>query len=163
NKLSRFGDLLHEAWLLKRQLATNISDAHIDRLYEIARDAGAIGGKLLGAGGGGYLLLFCPFERKHIIAAELEEAGAQPVDFAFEAEPRGTAGALREAENYWSDFNLILNGDTECPFAFQPFYEYHRTKCADLSIGLAPAADSTRFGRVVTGADGRVETFLEKN
>ncbi|TMC60781.1 MAG: GHMP kinase [Chloroflexi bacterium] len=84
NKLSRFGDLLHEAWLLKRQLATNISDAHIDRLYEIARDAGAIGGKLLGAGGGGYLLLFCPFERKHIIAAELEEAGAQPVDFAFE-------------------------------------------------------------------------------
>ena len=83
--------------------------------------------------------------------------------FSVEAEPRGTAGALREAENYWSDFNLILNGDTECPFAFQPFYEYHRTKCADLSIGLAPAADSTRFGRVVTGADGRVETFLEKN
>ena len=81
--------------------------------------------------------------------------------FSVEAEPRGTAGALREAENYWSDFNLILNGDTECLFAFQPFYEYHRTKCADLSIGLAPAADSTRFGRVVTGADGRVETSVD--
>jgi D-glycero-alpha-D-manno-heptose-7-phosphate kinase len=84
HKLDRFGELLHEAWLLKRQLATNISDAYIDELYEIARKAGAIGGKILGAGGGGYLLLYCPFERKHSIAAELERAGAQPVDFGFD-------------------------------------------------------------------------------
>lgn len=84
NALDRFGELLHEAWVLKKQLATRISDAHIDDLYNRARTAGAIGGKILGAGGGGYLLLYCPFERKHIIAAELASAGAQPVDFAFE-------------------------------------------------------------------------------
>ncbi|MEP7200930.1 MAG: GHMP kinase, partial [Chloroflexota bacterium] len=84
NNLDRFGNLLHEAWLLKKQLATRISDAHIDELYARARQAGAIGGKILGAGGGGYLLLFCPFDRKHLIAAELDAAGAQPVGFAFE-------------------------------------------------------------------------------
>ncbi len=84
NKLDQFGELMHEAWLLKRQLASRISDSHIDELYERARQAGAIGGKILGAGGGGYLLLLCPFERKHIIAAEVEAARAQPVDFAFE-------------------------------------------------------------------------------
>jgi D-glycero-alpha-D-manno-heptose-7-phosphate kinase len=84
NNLDQFGELLHEAWGLKKQLATRISDAQIDELYERARQAGAIGGKILGAGGGGYLLLFCPFERKHIIARELESAGAQPVDFAFD-------------------------------------------------------------------------------
>ena len=75
----------------------------------------------------------------------------------------GTAGALRVAEDYWRDLNLILNGDTECPFAFQTFCEYHRTMSADLSIGLARAADSARFGQVLTGPDGRVETFVEKD
>ncbi|MBI5877161.1 MAG: GHMP kinase [Chloroflexi bacterium] len=84
DNLNRFGELLHEAWLLKKQLATRISDAHIDALYTRARDAGAIGGKILGAGGGGYLLLFCPFDRKHTIAAEMVRAGAQPVSFSFE-------------------------------------------------------------------------------
>lgn len=84
DNLDRFGLLLHEAWLLKKQLATRISDAHIDMLYDHARACGAIGGKILGAGGGGYLLLFCPFDRKHLIAAEMVRAGAQPVGFAFE-------------------------------------------------------------------------------
>jgi D-glycero-alpha-D-manno-heptose-7-phosphate kinase len=84
NALDRFGELLHEAWVLKKQLASRISDAHIDDLYNRARAAGAIGGKILGAGGGGYLLLYCPFDRKHVIAAELDSAGAQSVDFAFE-------------------------------------------------------------------------------
>jgi len=84
DNLDRFGGLLHDAWLLKKQLATRISDAHIDDLYARAREAGAIGGKILGAGGGGYLLLFCPFERKHTIAAAMVKAGAQPVGFSFD-------------------------------------------------------------------------------
>ena len=84
NNLDQFGELLREAWELKKQLATRISDARIDELYERARRAGAVGGKILGAGGGGYLLLFCPFDRKHIIARELDSAGAQPVEFAFD-------------------------------------------------------------------------------
>jgi len=82
--------------------------------------------------------------------------------YSVEAEPRGTAGALRAAEKYWSDLNLIMNGDTELPFAFESFCEYHRTMCADLSMVLAPAFASTRYGQVLTGADDRVEHFLEK-
>jgi D-glycero-alpha-D-manno-heptose-7-phosphate kinase len=55
-----FGELLHEAWLAKRTLSASISNAEIDALYEGARAAGAIGGKLIGAGGGGFFLLFAP-------------------------------------------------------------------------------------------------------
>ena len=62
--LSAFGELLDQAWAHKRQLSSEVSNQTIDRLYELAREAGAIGGKLLGAGGGGFLLLFVPFERQ---------------------------------------------------------------------------------------------------
>lgn len=54
------GDLLHESWMLKKQLASKISNSDVDDLYEIARKAGATGGKIAGAGGGGFLLLYCP-------------------------------------------------------------------------------------------------------
>lgn len=56
--LSDFGRLLHESWQLKRSLSSRVTTSEIDAVYERARDAGAIGGKLLGAGGGGFLLLF---------------------------------------------------------------------------------------------------------
>lgn len=56
--LDRFGELLHEAWKAKRSLDQGISTAYVDELYEAARNAGALGGKLLGAGGGGFILLF---------------------------------------------------------------------------------------------------------
>lgn len=79
-----FGELLHEAWQLKRKFASGISDADIDAMYEGAREAGAIGGKLLGAGGGGYLLLFVPFTRREDVIARLEEFGGEVVDFQFE-------------------------------------------------------------------------------
>ena len=58
--LDGFGQLLHEAWLLKRTLASQISDRAIDAYYERGLDAGALGGKLAGAGGGGFLLFYCP-------------------------------------------------------------------------------------------------------
>lgn len=83
-KLDNFGELLHEGWLNKKKLASGISNPHIDDLYETARKNGALGGKLLGAGGGGYLLIYCPFEKKHIISRELEKKGAQVVKFNFE-------------------------------------------------------------------------------
>ena len=60
--LSRFGELLDEAWTAKRGLDTAISSAEIDRLYAMGREAGALGGKLLGAGGGGFLAFFAPPE-----------------------------------------------------------------------------------------------------
>jgi D-glycero-alpha-D-manno-heptose-7-phosphate kinase len=58
--LTGFGKLLHEAWLLKKRLSSKVSTPDIDRWYEEARKAGAIGGKILGAGGGGFLLFFAP-------------------------------------------------------------------------------------------------------
>lgn len=55
--MAAFGELLHTSWITKRQLSSKISNPRIDKWYEIARGAGAVGGKLLGAGGGGFLLL----------------------------------------------------------------------------------------------------------
>jgi D-glycero-alpha-D-manno-heptose-7-phosphate kinase len=84
NRLDDFGRLLHEAWVQKKRMAEQITNPGIDALYAAARKAGAIGGKILGAGGGGYLLLYCEFDRKHRIAHELERLGGQVVKFAFE-------------------------------------------------------------------------------
>ena len=67
-RLDDFGTLLNEAWNNKKKMAKQITSSTIDVLYETAREHGALGGKILGAGGGGYLLLYCPFDRKHIIA-----------------------------------------------------------------------------------------------
>ncbi|UCF78329.1 MAG: GHMP kinase [Candidatus Eiseniibacteriota bacterium] len=83
-KLDQFGELLHEAWLKKKNLDQEISSTHIDGLYSVAREHGAVGGKILGAGGGGYLLTLCRFDRKHIVAEKLEKAGGQIVEFGFE-------------------------------------------------------------------------------
>lgn len=83
-RLNDLGRLLHEEWQFKKQLAAGISDAHIDAIYQAGCDAGAHGGKLLGAGGGGYLLFLCPFERRHRIAQALEMAGGQVVPFNFD-------------------------------------------------------------------------------
>ncbi|MBI5837418.1 MAG: GHMP kinase [Candidatus Eisenbacteria bacterium] len=85
-RLERFGELLHEAWLHKRRLDPQISNSSIDEMYAEARRRGATGGKILGAGGGGYLLLFCRFDRKHRIAAQLEKMGGQVVEFSFESQ-----------------------------------------------------------------------------
>ncbi len=83
-RLDDFGDLLHQAWQSKKQLDPAITTPQIDEMYAAARQAGAIGGKILGAGGGGYLLLYCPFDRKHVVAATLERLGGQVVDFGFD-------------------------------------------------------------------------------
>jgi D-glycero-alpha-D-manno-heptose-7-phosphate kinase len=82
--LHKFGELLHQGWMNKKKLASKISNPEIDKLYEAARENGAIGGKILGAGGGGYLLLFCEFDKKHILAEKLEQSGGQIVDFGFD-------------------------------------------------------------------------------
>jgi D-glycero-alpha-D-manno-heptose-7-phosphate kinase len=65
------GELLHKSWLLKKQLAGPISNGSIDKMYDAARQAGAIGGKLTGAGGGGFLLLYCPHHKQEAVRAAL--------------------------------------------------------------------------------------------
>jgi D-glycero-alpha-D-manno-heptose-7-phosphate kinase len=86
DNLDDFGALLHDAWLSKRQMAAQISNAQIDELYEAARKAGALGGKISGAGGGGYMFFFCPNNTKYGVAEALEKLGAQVVDFGFDLE-----------------------------------------------------------------------------
>ena len=83
-QIDEFGSLLNKAWLSKKKFTPKMTDTHIDELYDVARQNGAIGGKLLGAGGGGYLLLLCEFDKRHIVAQKLEEHGGKVVNFAFE-------------------------------------------------------------------------------
>lgn len=71
--LDEFGHLLHEGWLAKRSLDTSVSTGFIDDAYEAARAAGALGGKLLGAGGGGFLLAYVPRERQHAVKQALDK------------------------------------------------------------------------------------------
>lgn len=80
--LSELGRLLHEGWLLKRELSASVSNRTIDELYEAALHAGALGGKLLGAGGGGFLLLFVPPERQAAVRERLKDLIA--VAFRFD-------------------------------------------------------------------------------
>ena len=82
--LDDFGDLLHSAWESKKQFSSRISNSSIDEMYQVARDHGALGGKITGAGGGGYMLFYCQFERKHKVAEALKRLGAIHTDFAFE-------------------------------------------------------------------------------
>jgi D-glycero-alpha-D-manno-heptose-7-phosphate kinase len=66
-----FGEILHENWILKKTLVEGISDGELDEWYEIGRNAGALGGKLLGAGRGGFIMFFAPPERHAAIAHAL--------------------------------------------------------------------------------------------
>jgi D-glycero-alpha-D-manno-heptose-7-phosphate kinase len=84
SQLDVFGELLHDAWESKKKFAPQITTSRIDKLYELAREHGAVGGKILGAGGGGYLLLYCKFDKKPEIARALERAGGQIVEFGFD-------------------------------------------------------------------------------
>jgi D-glycero-alpha-D-manno-heptose-7-phosphate kinase len=69
--IDAIGHLLHESWQLKKQLASQISNGALNEMYQTARSAGAIGGKIAGAGGGGFLLLYCPKEKQEQIRTAL--------------------------------------------------------------------------------------------
>ncbi len=82
--LSGFGQLLHESWLAKKRLARGISNSRIDHWYDVARAAGAGGGKLTGAGGGGFLMLYCEEPHQEAVTEALEAEGLVRMDFHFE-------------------------------------------------------------------------------
>lgn len=86
NDLDCFGEILHQSWLAKRGLASGITTDTIDGWYERARAHGAVGGKITGAGGGGFLLLYAPRARHPEIIRSLPEL--RPVPFRFE--PQGS-------------------------------------------------------------------------
>jgi len=82
-ELSEFGRLLHHGWEAKKKMAASISNPRIDELYETAIRAGALGGKLTGAGGGGYAIFYCDFKKKHLVAEALARLGTLLVHFSF--------------------------------------------------------------------------------
>jgi D-glycero-alpha-D-manno-heptose-7-phosphate kinase len=83
--ISTVGDRLHTSWMAKRQLAQGISDPWIDQWYGEARAAGASGGKIAGAGGGGFLLLYCEPQHQDRVTVALESRGLSRMDFRFES------------------------------------------------------------------------------
>lgn len=93
----RLGELLHQNWELKRKLAAGISDAAIDEMYELARAHGALGGKICGAGGGGFLLVYCPLERQERLEKGLSDYRAMP----FRLEPDGSKVIFNYRRDTW--------------------------------------------------------------
>ena len=86
--LDEVGHLLHRAWQLKRSLCDSISNPMLDTIYERAVTAGALGGKILGAGGGGYFLFYVPKEKQGAVTATLSDLGLSQQTFHFE--PKGS-------------------------------------------------------------------------
>ncbi|HEY92059.1 MAG TPA: GHMP kinase [Dehalococcoidia bacterium] len=76
-----FGEMLHEGWTLKKQLSSKISSGDIDDMYLTARKAGATGGKVAGAGGGGFLLLYCPVAKRDNVRASMRKLREMPFQF----------------------------------------------------------------------------------
>ncbi len=83
-KLDRFGELLDEGYVRKKAMNPHVSDPRIDELCAVAKRHGAIGAKLLGAGGGGYLAVYVPPRQRHEVRAELEKAGGEFTSFSFD-------------------------------------------------------------------------------
>ncbi len=84
--LTLFGGLLDEAWEAKKKVSSKISNPRIDRLYQIARANGALGGKITGAGGGGFLLLYCEAGQHAAVRRALAAEGVQDVAFGFDSQ-----------------------------------------------------------------------------
>jgi len=83
-ELRRFGELLDEAWQAKRRMNPGTATPYLDELYAAGRAAGALGGKILGAGGGGFFLFYTPFRRKAAVAEALTALGAQATPLIFD-------------------------------------------------------------------------------
>jgi len=99
--LAEFGRLLNESWQIKRTLTERISNANIDEIYEAGLSAGALGGKLLGAGGGGFMLFFVPPERRQALRMRLKNLLCVPFRFS----DRGSHVVVYEPEQVY-DQNL---------------------------------------------------------
>lgn len=97
NCISDVGAILNESWMKKKELVGSISNAKIDELYEIALNNGATGGKLLGAGGGGFLLFYCPKEKQQMLKQNLK---LKPFPFKFEHDG---SSVVYIGDKYWED------------------------------------------------------------
>jgi len=91
------GYILDEAWSAKKELSDKISNDTIDKMYTKARSAGALGGKISGAGGGGFLMLYVPRERQNSVRSELKEFR----EFPFMLERDGSKIIFNIKREYW--------------------------------------------------------------
>jgi D-glycero-alpha-D-manno-heptose-7-phosphate kinase len=110
--LAPFGRLLDEAWKVKRSLSDRVSNSFVDQLYESALAAGALGGKLTGAGGGGFLLLFVPPDRQ----AAVKEALANLIHVPFRFENSGSQIIFFEPAEDFTEVEKTRTGNQILPF-----------------------------------------------
>ena len=111
--LHEFGHLLHESWQLKRTLTQKITNTNLDEIYEAGRSAGALGGKLLGAGGGGFMLFFVPPERRNELRMRLKSLLCVPIKFSN----RGSHVVVYEPEEVYDE---SLTAERSEVYAQQP-------------------------------------------
>jgi D-glycero-alpha-D-manno-heptose-7-phosphate kinase len=102
--LDDFGRMLHESWQLKRTLTRKITNASIDEIYEAGMSAGALGGKLLGAGGGGFILFYVPRERREALRLRLNKLLCVPFSFSS----KGSQVVVYEPEAVYDE--ALANG-----------------------------------------------------
>lgn len=114
--LHNFGKLLDYSWQSKKRMSSKITNPQVNALYDEAKKAGALGGKLLGAGGGGFLLMYCPYNVKHKVAARMEQAGGQLMDWNFEL--RGTQSWICDDERWQYNDVSVRMPDKEYTFTF---------------------------------------------
>ena len=112
NDFSEFGSLLHEAWQAKRTLSSRVSNVEVDEMYGAALKAGALGGKITGAGGGGFMLLFVPPERQ----AKVREALSSQIHVPFRFDHSGSQIIYFQHEEDYSRLENDLNGRTLAGF-----------------------------------------------
>jgi len=114
--LMAFGELLDEAWKAKTQMGSSITNPHIDEIYAVAKNCGAIGGKLLGAGGGGFMLLFAPPSKHNQIQKKLSNL----IHVPFKFDTSGSQIIFYDHEEDFSDVEQTRNNQR-----IQAFRELH--------------------------------------
>jgi D-glycero-alpha-D-manno-heptose-7-phosphate kinase len=114
--LAALGELLHEAWQSKRSLSASVSNPTVDAFYERARDAGAIGAKITGAGGGGFLLVFAPPSRHEDVRAALYDLLHVP----FKFESHGSQIVFFDSEQDYSAADVVRSQQKLRPFTELP-------------------------------------------
>lgn len=132
--ISDFGELLREAWLVKRSLSDSVTNNEVEAIYARAQAAGAVGGKLLGAGGGGFVLLFVPPERHKEVSNALDGLVQVPFNFEFS----GSQIIFFEPEKNLDHIEAARSGRT-----LQPFHELDQV--ATSSEPVIPVRRSQTF------------------
>lgn len=125
SELKPFGELMHDSWMAKRSLSSSVSNSEVDQAYAAARSAGATGGKITGAGGGGFMLLFVPPDRQLAVREALGKLIHVPFSFDFNG---SQIVHFQHEENFSSAENDRINRE------IGPFREHGTIKGAKIHV-----------------------------